>query len=37
MTLQRKGIRAQNIWDLSGITLYFKLKTNFYRGSVPLI
>ena len=27
----------QNIWDLSGITFYFKLKINFYRGIVPLI
>ena len=36
-TLQRKGIRVLNIWDLSGITLYFKLKITFYHGSVPLI
>ena len=35
--MQRKGIRVQNIWDLSGITFYFKLKINFYRGIVPLI
>ena len=32
ITLQRKGIRVENIWDLSGITLYLKLKINFYHG-----
>ena len=36
ITLQRKEIRVQNFWDLSGITLYLKLKINFYRSSVPL-
>ena len=36
ITLQRKEIRVQNFWDLSGIILFLKLKINFYRGSVPL-